>query len=77
MSLFKIIGGTVYDPAIQAAATMTLALPKVGLQSDDAVPHVGELYLADISVPPDLYASPALQMSVGPIFATSDIVRIR
>ena len=40
-------------------------------------PYVGELYLADISVPPALYASPALQLTVGPIFATSDIVRIR
>lgn len=69
--------GTVYDPAIHAAATMTLALPKVGLLADTAVTHVGELYLADISVPPALYASPALQFTVGPIFAASDIVRVR
>lgn len=69
--------GTVYEPAIRAAATMTLALPKAGLLGETAVPHVGELYLADISVPPALYASPTLQLVVGPIFATSDIVRIR
>jgi NAD(P)H-hydrate epimerase len=68
--------GTVYKPAIQATATMTLALPKAGLLSDKVARQVGELYLADISVPPALYASPALQMPVGPIFATSDIVRI-
>jgi NAD(P)H-hydrate epimerase len=69
--------GTVYEPAIRAAATMTLALPKVGLLGETAVSHVGELYLADISVPPALYASPALQLTVGPIFAASDIVRVR
>ncbi|MCL4267737.1 MAG: hypothetical protein KJ069_31510 [Anaerolineae bacterium] len=56
---------------------MTLALPKVGLLADTAVTHVGELYLANISVPPALYASPALQLTVGPIFAASDIVRVR
>ncbi len=71
------ITGKVYEPAIQATATMTLALPKAGLLADAAVSCVGELYLADISVPPSLYASPALQITVGPIFATSDIVRLR
>jgi NAD(P)H-hydrate epimerase len=69
--------GAIYDPAIRATATMTLALPKVGLLAETAVSHVGELYLADISVPPALYAGPALQLEVGPIFAISDIVRIR
>ncbi|GIK57448.1 MAG: NAD(P)H-hydrate epimerase [Chloroflexi bacterium] len=72
--------GQVYEPAIKAAATMTLALPKVGLlagETEVAVAHVGELYLADISVPPALYARPPLQLTVGPIFAASDIVRVR
>jgi NAD(P)H-hydrate epimerase len=69
--------GTVFEPAIQATATMTLALPKAGLLSDNVARQVGELYLADISVPPALYAGPALQIPIGPIFATSDIVRIR
>lgn len=69
--------GRVYNPAIHAAATLTLALPKTGLLTAQSAPHVGELYLADISVPPALYANPALQLAVGPIFAASDIVRIR
>ncbi len=69
--------GVVYKPAVQAAATMTLALPKAGLFSESGLGQVGELYLADISVPPELYLSPSLQISVGPIFATSDIVRLR
>ena len=42
--------------AVIAHATMTLALPKTGLSAAGAVPLVGELYLADIGVPPALYA---------------------
>jgi NAD(P)H-hydrate epimerase len=68
--------GTVFDPAIHATATMTLALPKEGLRAPSAAPLVGELYLADISVPPELYAEPALGLKVGHIFAKSDIVRL-
>jgi len=68
--------GTVYDPAIRAAATMTLALPKEGLRADGVRQQVGELYLADIGVPPALYAGAALGLEVGPIFATCDIVRL-
>ena len=40
---------------IKAYATMTLALPKTGLIQEDAKECVGKLYVADISVPPDLY----------------------
>jgi NAD(P)H-hydrate epimerase len=69
--------GTVFDPAIQATATMTLALPKAGLRAAGVEARVGELYLADISVPPELYAEPALALQVGHIFAASDIVRLR
>jgi NAD(P)H-hydrate epimerase len=68
--------GTVFDPAITAAATMTLALPKEGLRAPGLVSQVGELYLADISVPPELYAEPPLGLTVGHIFAGSDIVRV-
>lgn len=69
--------GAIYDPAIRATATMTLALPKVGLLVETAASHVGELYLADIGVPPALYANPGLQLAVGAIFAASDLLRIR
>jgi NAD(P)H-hydrate epimerase len=69
--------GTVYEPAIRAAATLTLALPKVGLRATGARDLVGELYLADISVPPELYAKPPLGLAVGPIFAGGDVVRLR
>ena len=69
--------GQAYDPTVEAAATMTLALPKTGLMQETLFSKIGELYLADISVPPALYAGPGLEMQVGPIFARSDIVRLR
>jgi NAD(P)H-hydrate epimerase len=67
--------GTLFDPAILADATMTLALPKTGLFSVGVDANVGELYLADISVPPELYRR--MGIDVGPIFSLSPIVRIR
>ena len=68
--------GVVREPAIRATATMTLALPKEGLRAPGAASTVGELYLADISVPPGLYARPPLNLDAGPLFAESDIVRL-
>ncbi len=68
--------GTVFDPAIKAIATMTLALPKEGLRARGVEPYVGELYLADISVPPELYAKSAIGLTIDPIFAQSDIIRL-
>ena len=69
--------GQVFAPAVVADATLTLALPKEGLRSPGVEAHVGELYLADIGVPPELYASLNLNLEVPPIFATSDVLRIR
>lgn len=67
--------GTVETPAIRATATMTLALPKIAFRHTAVLAHTGELYLADISVPPELYA--AFGISVGHIFAKSEIVRLK
>ena len=68
--------GTAYDPGINATATMTLALPKQGLKTPAAKTLVGELYVADISVPPALYAEPSLGLTVGPLFAESEVIRL-
>ena len=68
--------GVVHEPAIRATATLTLALPKEGLRSEQARQMVGELFLADISVPPELYAGTSLGLDVGPIFAKEDVVRV-
>lgn len=66
--------GEVFDPAISATATMTLALPKTGPRS--ARTQVGDLYLANIGVPPQLYAEPSLNLSIKPIFDSHDIVQL-
>lgn len=68
--------GTVYEPAVAASATLTLALPKQGLRAPAAAEHVGELYVADIGVPPELYSRPPLRLDVGPLFARAEILRI-
>ena len=62
------------NPVINAQATLTLALPKVGLTTPQAKPHVGQLYLADISVPPQLYQH--LGLEVSPLFASNPIIAI-
>ena len=46
--------GQLYTPHIRAAATLTLALPKIGLLTEPGRGATGQLYLADISVPPQL-----------------------
>lgn len=37
---------------------------------------VGELYLADIGVPPALYAGPGLELDVDALFAEADLLRL-
>jgi NAD(P)H-hydrate epimerase len=68
--------GTISNPTIKATATMTLALPKQGLRAPTAIPYVGELYLADIGVPPSLYAGAGLGLEVGNIFARGGVLRL-
>ena len=68
--------GAIYQPAIKAEATLTLALPKQGLFADGVPQYTGELYLADISVSPGLYGSEVLSLHVGAIFSEGDVVRV-
>ena len=67
--------GKALDPIIRAAATMTLALPKIGLQKAQKE-VVGEIYLADIGVPPGLFARPPLNLHVNPLFGEDGILRL-
>lgn len=67
--------GAVLEPAIRAAATLTLALPKTGLRSSGGKVCGGDLYLADIGVPARLYAG--LGVVPGGLFAGGEIVRLR
>jgi NAD(P)H-hydrate epimerase len=66
--------GVPHDPTIRATRTLALALPKVGLLRPEAAGSVGELWLADISVPARAYAG--FGIDPGPLFAESDLVRI-
>lgn len=63
------------SPCIQAAATLTLALPKSGLFSAEARSYVGDLYLADISVPAELYRR--LGIEVPNIFEHDTIIKVQ
>jgi NAD(P)H-hydrate epimerase len=69
---FDATTGDVRDPCVRATATLTLAMPKTGLRGASGV--VGELYLADISIPPELYSE--LGIRVGPLFASGSILRV-
>ena len=66
--------GRVFAPHIRAAATMTLALPKSGFLTSEAMSASGDLYLADISVPPALYER--LGLTVSPLFGRDTVVPI-
>lgn len=66
--------GRPWTSAVAAQATVTLALPKVGLLSSEAASYVGDLYLADIGVPPEVYRR--MGIAVGPVFTRSDLVRL-
>ena len=67
--------GDVHESTVRATATLTLALPKTGLVSGPARAHVGELYLADIGVPPGLYSEIDLP-DPGALFAEGDVVHL-
>lgn len=67
--------GVAYAPTIHANATMTLALPKSGLLTAQAQSVVGNLYLADISVPPELYTH--LGITVPPLFGQDTILPLQ
>jgi NAD(P)H-hydrate epimerase len=62
------------NPCIKAASTLTLALPKTGLLTSQVKDYVGELYLADISVPRELYHQMGIE--VPNLFAEDSILKV-
>ena len=66
--------GIPYNPCIRADATLTLALPKTGLLDPAARTVVGELAVADIGIPPAVYAR--VGVSLGTLFTERSIVRV-
>jgi len=64
-------------PTIKANATMTVALPKLGLYKMKASKVIGDLYLADISVPPKVYQSIEVDQSkLFDIFNKGTVIKI-
>jgi hydroxyethylthiazole kinase-like uncharacterized protein yjeF len=66
--------GAVPGPAIRAAATVTLALPKTGLVVTEARKYVGELVLADVGIPHAAFAK--IGVDTRGVFVEGDLVRI-
>jgi NAD(P)H-hydrate epimerase len=66
--------GIVREPAVRATATLTLALPKDALRAAGARPLVGDLYLADISIPATVYDR--LGITYRPPFSGSPIIQL-
>jgi NAD(P)H-hydrate epimerase len=66
--------GRLHAPHVVAAATLTLAAPKHALRAPGAAAAVGQLYLADISVPPLVWAR--LGLAPPSAFGTHTIARI-
>lgn len=67
--------GSLTSVTIHATATLTLALPKKGLQAPEVRHAVGDLYLADISVPVPLYQRLSVPRLV-PSFSAADVLRL-
>jgi len=69
--------GIVGPVTVRATATLTLATPKPGLLAESARAVVGELYLADIGVPPAVYADLGLAAAAAmvDVFAADDLQR--
>ncbi|MCC6456814.1 MAG: NAD(P)H-hydrate epimerase [Caldilineaceae bacterium] len=65
--------GELFTPHIRATATLTLALPKIGLLADGARRACGELTLGDMGVPIALYEQLGLEVSL--FFGRAPIVR--
>ena len=61
-------------PVIQASRTLTLGLPKSGLIHPEAKPYVGKLYLADISIPTEVYQR--VGIGIGSVFQKETIVEL-
>jgi NAD(P)H-hydrate epimerase len=66
--------GDPYDPCIRADATLTLALPKIGLLAPAARSVIGELAMADIGIPAEAYDR--IGVHVEPLFGERSIVRV-
>jgi NAD(P)H-hydrate epimerase len=66
--------GEPYEPCVEAEATITLALPKTGFLNPESKRFVGDLFVADISIPVDVYKRMSIK---APDFGAEQIIRVR
>ena len=69
--------GQCHIPAITASATLTLALPKTGFFNQEARQSFGQLFVADISVPPQLYVDLGIMEKPVHMFSESSILHLQ
>jgi len=69
--------GVPSQTTVHADATLTLALPKCGLDAPAAQSAVGDLYLADVGIPPSLYDQLDLSGDATGLFAEQDLLQLR
>lgn len=71
------IGGDIglRGPCVTADVTVTLGAPKVGLLERITHPYVGDLYVADLGIPPATWRAAGVQPSEG-LFADGPLVRL-
>ena len=65
--------GVPNKPCVVAKTTITLGFPKMGFLNPAARPHVGELYLCDISLPREIYEGHG---NMARMFERESIVRV-
>ena len=70
----ELASGSLREPHVQAEATLALAAPKEGLRAPGTGDAVGELFLADISVPPWIFEKLGLRYASP--FGSGALVRI-
>ncbi|MBY5161892.1 NAD(P)H-hydrate epimerase [Salsipaludibacter albus] len=71
------LGGDVglRGPGVTADVTVTIGLPKTGLLPRIVQPYVGDLYLADLGIPPQLWAEVGVEVPAD-LFVDGPLVRL-
>jgi len=67
--------GRALNPTVRAHLTVTLGLPKAGLLLADGPQHAGEIWVADIGIPTEVYQAIGIKLATNP-FADGDQVRL-
>lgn len=66
--------GTAAGAVVHATATLALGLPAIGFRRGDGPELVGDLYVGDIGIPPEVWRGSKLGYDVGFLFAREEII---